>query len=485
MRPGIIDTYLHALQKQAFHKAASLVYTPGYSFWDIINKPTPKAPAAPSPSSPTPAPAPAAPPAPTPAPIPAPAPAPVAQPQVSSAPPAPVAAQRRIMPQSNVTPPAPNVDIAIPNYNVGTALNLPEALDLGGDLPTPLPDNSLGVPADTFENIPPAPKRTMPKIKATPPTPNVDVAVPDYNVGVGLNLPETLDLGEDLPAPLPANSLGVPVNTFKNTALDTPEVHQALAEQERIRKQYAANARKVKRKRRTARNETQRIIDAEKARRAAGVARTNIMADTGRYIRQQEAAGNALPAPKVKPAPQAGSNAYSNPEAAYNMFVRRGVSPTHARAASDAIRTYNAQRNKGADHKTAMDIVNTSFAPGMPLEYQEQMIDHLNRQYRMNQNSQYINPNYTREQAMADARWQAARDNNRFLNPSNFTNKDRLRGAFTYVGHGGQVVDPRTGQVDRRATARRQQALNRRRADESARRAGLRWSPTRGTYVYS
>lgn len=459
MRSGIIDTYLQALQKQAFHKAASLVYTPGYSFWDIVNRPTQKAPDA--------APAPAPDPAPT---------TPVAQPQVPAA------------VQSKATPPEPNVNIAMPGYNVGTALNLPEALDLGEDLPEPLPDNSLGVPEDAFENTTPdlaeAQSRPMLQSKVTPPTPNVDIAMPDYNVGTALNLPESLDVGSDLPEPLPDNSLGVPADAFKNTALDNPEVRQALAEQERIRKQYEATAPQVKRKRRTARNETQRIIDAEKARRAAGVARTDIIAGTGRYIRQQEAAGNVLPTPKVKPNPQVGSNAYSNPEAAYNMFVRRGVSRDHARAAADAIRTYNAQRNNGADHKTAMDIVNTSFAPGMPLEYQEQMIDHLNRQYRMNQNRQYINPQYTEAQAREDARRQAAMDNNRFLNPSDFTAKDRLRGASTYVSHGGQVVDPRNGQIDRKATARRQRASNRRRAEESAAAAGLKWSPTRGTYVY-
>ena len=439
MRPGIIDTYLQALQKQAFYKAANLVYTPGYSLWDTINRPTPKETApAPEPAplvhapgyslqdiinKPTPK-APAS--APVPAPAPHPAPAPVAQPQAPATPPAPQPAPAPVAPpvpaapQSNITPPTPNVDIAIPGYNVGTALNLPEAIDLGGDIPEPLPNNSLGVPADAF----------------------------------------------------------------KNAAPDTPEVRQALAEQAQIRKQYEANAPKVKSKRRAARNETQRIIDAEKARRAAGVARTDIIAGTGRYIGQQEAAGNVLPTPKVKPNPQVGSNVYSDPEAAYNMFVRRGVSPEHALAASDAIRTYNEQRNKGADHKTAMDIVNTSFAPGLPLGYQEQMIDHLNRQYRMNQNRQYINPQYTEAQAREDARRQAAMDNNRFLNPSDFTAKDRLRGASTYVSHGNQVVDPRTGQIDRKATARRQQASNRRRAEESAAAAGLKWSPTRGTYVY-
>lgn len=422
MRPGIIDTYLRALQKQAFYKAANLVYAPGTSLWETLNIPAPKTPA----PSPAPAPVVHAPGyslqdiinKPTPAaPAPTPAPAPVAQPQAP--PPAPAAAPQRPMLQSKATPSAPNVNIAMPGYNVGTALNIPEAVDLGGDLPEPLPDNSLGIPADAFEN----------------------------------------------------------------TALDTPEIRQALAEQEQIRKQYEANAPKVERKRRAARNETQRIIDAEKARHAAGVARTNIMADTGRYIRQQEAAGNVLPTPRVKPAPQVGSNAYSNPEDAYNMFVRRGVAHDHARAASDAIRTYNEQRNKGADHKTAMDIVNTSFAAGLPLEYQEQMIDHLNRQYRMNQNRQYINPQYTEAQAMEDARRQAAMDNNRFLNPSDFTAADGLRGASTYVSHGGQVVDPRTGQLDRKATTRRQNALNRRRVEESARQAGLKWSPTRGTYV--
>lgn len=515
MRPGIIDTYLHALQKQAFYKAASLVYAPGYSLRDIINKPTQKAPA----PSPAPAPAPTAPsvPAAVPSGITPPTPnvdiampgynvgtalnlpesldvggeLPESLPDNSLG--VPADAFENIPPapaegSNGITPPEPNVDVAIPDYNVGAALNLPEAIDLGADLPEPLPDNSLGVPEDAFENAAPdlaeAQKRTMLQSRATPPEPNINIAMPDYNVGTALNLPESLDLGGDLPAPLPDNSLGVPADAFKNTALDNPEVRQALAEQERIRKQYEANAPKAKRKRRAARNETQRIIDAEKARHAAGVARTDITAGTGRYIGQQEAAGNVLPTPKAKPAPQVGSNAYSNPEYAYNTFVRRGVSRDHARAAADAIRTYNAQRNKGADHKTAMDIVNTSFAPGMPLEYQEQMIDHLNRQYRMNQNRQYINPQYTEAQAREDARRQAAMDNNRFLNPSDFTNKDRLRGASTYVSHGNQVVDPRTGQIDRKATARRQRASNRRRAEESAAAAGLKWSPTRGTYVY-
>lgn len=473
MRPGIIDTYLRTLQKQAFYKAASMVYTPGYGLQDIINRPTRKVEA----------------------PAPQPTPPQTVQPQnanVAPPPAAPVpnqqpAAPKRVMPQSKATPPTPNVDIAVPDYNVGTALNLPEAMDLGGDLPEPASDNSLGIPGDTFENMPPdpaeAPKRTMLQSKATPPTPNVDIAMPDYNVGTALNLPEAIDIGGDLPEPLPDNSLGVPADAFKNTALDNPEVRKALAEQEQIRKQYEANAPKVERKRKANRNYTQRVMDAEKKRHLEGVARTNIDAATGKYIGQQEAAGNVLPVPTPKPDPQVGSNAYSDPEAAYKMFLRRGNTPEQARAAADAIRTYNQQIGLGADHKTAMDIVNSSFSPDLPIEYEAQLIDHLNRQYRMNQNRQYINPQYSEEQALEDSRRQAAMDNNRFLNPSDFTSADRLRGASTYVSHGGQVVDPRTGLVNRSTTSRRQRALNRRRAEESAAAAGLKWSPTRGTYV--
>lgn len=532
----ILDTYLRTLQKQAFYKAASMVYTPGYGLQDIINKPTQKVEA----------------------PAPQPAPQPVPQPQDSNVVPPPTApvqnqqpaAQKRVMPQSKATPPTPNVDIAVPNYNVGTALNLPEAidvgsdlpeplpdnslgipgdtfenipsdpaaaqsnstqpmpnvdiavpdynvgaalnlpesLDLGGDLPEPLPDNSLGVPEDVFENMPPDPaeaqRRPMLQSNVAPPTPNVNIAMPDYNVGTALNLPEAIDIGGDLPEPLPDNSLGVPADAFKNTALDNPEVRKALAEQEQIRKQYEANAPKVERKRKANRNYTQRVMDAEKKRHLEGVARTNIDAATGKYIGQQEAAGNVLPAPTPKPNPQVGSNAYSDPEAAYKMFLRRGNTPEHARAAADAIRTYNQQIGLGADHNTAMDIVNSSFSPDLPIEYEAQLIDHLNRQYRMNQNRQYINPQYSEEQALEDSRRQAAMDNNRFLNPSDFTNKDRLREASTYVSHGGQVVNPRTGRINSKATTRKQRASNRRRADAAANAAGLRWSPTRGTYVY-
>lgn len=500
----ILDTYLRTLQKQAFYKAASMVYTPGFSLQDIISSaPTQKAGApAPQPlvypsgyslqdiiNKPTQK---------VEAPAPQPAPQPGAQPQGSNVAPPPAApvqnqqpaAPKRVVPQSNATPPAPNVDIAVPNYNVGTALNLPEAMDLGGDLPEPVSDNSLGVPADAFENTAPvqnqqpaAQQRTILQSKATPPTPDVDIAMPDYNVGTALNLPEAVDIGGDLPEPLPDNSLGVPADAFKNTALDNPEVRKALAEQEQIRKQYEANAPKVKRKRKANRNYTQRVMDAEKKRHLAGVARTNIDAATGKYIGQQEAAGNVLPTPKAKPNPQVGSNAYSDPEAVYKMFLRRGNTPEHARAAADAIRTYNQQIGLGADHKTAMDIVNSSFSPDLPIEYEAQLIDHLNRQYRMNQNRQYINPQYSEEQALEDSRRQAAMDNNRFLNPPDFTGADRLRGASTYVSHGGQVVNPRTGRINSKATTRRQRALNRRRADAAANAAGLRWSPTRGTYV--
>lgn len=413
----IVDTYLRTLQKQAFYKAASMVYTPGYGLQDIINKPTQKveAPVQQSIQQPVQQPAPQ------------PVPQPVVQPQDSNVAPSPTvpvsnqqqAVPKRVVPQSNATPPAPNVDIAMPDYNVGTALNLPEAIDIGGDLPEPLPDNSLGVPADAF----------------------------------------------------------------KNTALDNPEVRKALAEQEQIRKQYEANAPKVERKRKANRNYTQRVMDAEKKRHLEGVARTNIDAATGKYIGQQEAAGNVLPTPKAKPDPQVGSNAYSDPEAAYKMFLRRGNTPAQARAAADAIRTYNQQIGLGADHNTAMDIVNSSFSPDLPIEYEAQLIDHLNRQYRMNQNRQYINPHYTEEQALIDAREQAAMDNNRFLNPSDFTDKDRLREASTYVSHGGQVVDPVTGRVDRRATRKRNQSLLNARAHKANQNVKMRYSPTRGAYV--
>lgn len=407
----ILDTYLRTLQKQAFYKAASMVYTPGYGLQDIINAPTQKEEA----------------------PAPQPTPPQTVQP---------------------LTPQPQNSNVAPP----------PAA---------PVPNQQPAVP-----------KRVMQQSKATPPTPNVDIAVPNYNVGTDLNLPEAIDIGGDLPEPLPDNSLGIPADVFKNTSLDNPEVRKALAEQEQIRKQYEANALKVERKRKANRNYTQRVMDAEKKRHLAGVARTDIDAATGKYIGQQEAAGNVLPVPTPKPDPQVGSNAYSDPEAAYKMFLRRGNTPEQARAAADAIRTYNQQIGLGADHKTAMDIVNSSFSPDLPIEYEAQLIDRLNRQYRMNQNRQYINPQYSEAQALEDSRRQAARDNNRFLNPSDYTNTDRLRGATTYVSHGRQVVNPRTGRINSKATTRKQRASNRRRADAAANAAGLRWSPTRGTYVY-
>lgn len=168
--------------------------------------------------------------------------------------------------------------------------------------------------------------------------------------------------------------------------------------------------------------------------------------------------------------PQVGSTAYDDPDRAYQYFLSRGVPSAQARAAADTIGAYNAQMRRGADHATAMNIINNNYATGgnsLNSDYHAQIVDHLNRRYHTQQlkaeDKAYGIPAgadpRTRQQAIRrEARNRAAIDNNKHLNPRNYDRSDALRRGATYVSHGSQVVDPTSGRVNRKSTSARRNA---------------------------
>lgn len=168
--------------------------------------------------------------------------------------------------------------------------------------------------------------------------------------------------------------------------------------------------------------------------------------------------------------PQVGSTAYDDPDQAYNYFLSRGVPADQARAAADTIGAYNVQMRRGADHATAMSIINHGNVRGgnsLNSDYHAQIIDHLNRRYHTQQlraeDKAYGIPAgsdpRTRQQVIRrEARDRAAVDNNKHLNPRNYDRSDALRRGLTYVSHGNQVVDPASGRVNRKATSARRNA---------------------------
>lgn len=178
--------------------------------------------------------------------------------------------------------------------------------------------------------------------------------------------------------------------------------------------------------------------------------------------------------------PQVGSTAYDDPKQAYQYFLARGVPVDQARAAAATIGAYNAQIKRGADHATAMSIINHGNVlgghvlggNGLNSDYHAQIVDHLNRRYHTRQlraeDRAYGIPAgadpRTRQQAIRrEARDRAAVDNNKHLNPRNYDRSDALRRGATYVSHGNQVVDPTSGRVNRKATSARRNAVASRR----------------------
>jgi hypothetical protein len=169
--------------------------------------------------------------------------------------------------------------------------------------------------------------------------------------------------------------------------------------------------------------------------------------------------------------PQVGSTAYDDPDQAYEYFLARGVPADQARAAADTIGAYNVQMRRGADHATAMDILNhrnVVGSNGLNAEYHAQIVDHLNRRYHNKrlkaEDRNYGIPNNAdprarRKALRREARVRAAMDNTKYLNPPRYDGSDALRSAYTYVSHGDQVVDPTTGRLNRKATAARRNAV--------------------------
>lgn len=196
--------------------------------------------------------------------------------------------------------------------------------------------------------------------------------------------------------------------------------------------------------------------------------------------------------------PQVGSTAYDDPDQAYAYFLARGVPADQARAAADTIGAYNAQINRGADHATAMSIINhgnVRGGNGLNSDYHAQIIDHLNRRYHTRrlkaEDRNYGIPNNAdpRERRKAlrrEARARAAMDNTKYLNPPRYDGSDSLRSAYTYVSHGNHVVDPSTGIVDRKVTSARRNAAasNRNRAYANKYRAQGYRINSRGQLVY-
>lgn len=184
--------------------------------------------------------------------------------------------------------------------------------------------------------------------------------------------------------------------------------------------------------------------------------------------------------------PQVGSTAYDDPDQAYAYFLARGVPADQARAAADTIGAYNAQINRGADHATAMSIINhgnVRGGNGLNSDYHAQIIDHLNRRYHTRrlkaEDKMYGIPNNAdpRERRKAlrrEARARAAMDNTKYLNPPRYDGSDSLRSAYTYVSHGNQGVNPSSGRV-----------AGPRRMNQRQYNAWLKQQRARGFYVNS